>query len=166
MIGKRSMPTSGKEPEPHRPGSTAQLSDAAFERGVDTVMEMAVRAVPLDESLTEPNALFCPVGPRPPDDCCIGCNDPVHVTGPLAPDVDTLADGTLAAESVTGLDVAHAANPINEAGKHRRLILIGILFEVMAMKPGESSNTVSLRKFRCQWNRLMETISLIRRIQT
>ena len=55
------------------------------------------------------------------------------MTGPFAaPDVETLADGTLAAESVTGFDEAHAATAATDAGKHRSLSLIGILFEIVA----------------------------------
>jgi hypothetical protein len=104
------------------------LSDAELERGVDTVSEIAVRCAPFDASLTVPKALFCPVGPSPPDCCCIGCSDPVHTTGPVVPEVETLAVGAVAAVSPTGFALAHAARPIRDAGRHTSLSFIEILY--------------------------------------
>src|SRR6476659_1998831 len=121
------MPTSGSDPEPQRPCSTAQLSDAEPVSGVDTVIDIAVRCPPVEASRTVPNALFCPVGPSPPDCCRIGCSCPDHTTGPLAADVDTFAVGALAAVSPTGLVLAQAARLISDAGRHTNLSFIEIL---------------------------------------
>ena len=99
-----------------------------------------------------PNALFCPVGPSPPDCCCIGCSCPDHTTGPLAADVDTFAVGALAAVPSTGLAVAQAARPISDAGRHTDLSFIEILTLNVAVESVGLSNTVSTGKFRCQWN--------------
>jgi len=60
------------------------------------------------------------------------------MTGPFEPEVDTLAVGTPAAESVTGFDEAHAATAATDAGRHRSLSLIGVLLRCWRKKKSRS----------------------------
>jgi hypothetical protein len=82
----------------------------------------------------------------------MGCSDPVHTTGPVSPEVETLAVGAVAAVSPAGFALAQATRAIRDAGRHTSLSFIEILYLKCGVESSGLSNTVSTGMFRCQWN--------------